>query len=384
MPMPAQVRRPVLGTFALLLVAGAPPAAAQGALSLQGFGYPVGGQSTRSLGVGTSIADLDPQSPVNPAAVVMNARAQGYFQYEPEFRSVRAGGVVADTRTSRFPLFMISGRQRSVTMSLSFSSFMDRTWANSYADTQTVGAERIASTVLTQSEGGIADARFAAAYSLNEKVHFGLGLHAFPGRNRVSFGRAFADSAKAGAFSLSDSYNFSGSALSLGALVTPTLHLIIGGDLRFGGPLQMRLGDSTMVGEGSIPFRAGLTATYDGIPGSVLSARVGVDRWTDLAGLGSASLGLADATDMAVGAEIVGPRFGSSAVLFRTGFRSRGLPFSYGTDDVREKAFSGGIGLPVLAGRATLDLAVLRASRTAGAVTEKAWVISLGVGIRPQ
>ena len=384
MPTSAKVRGRVFGMCAILLVVAAPPAMAQGALSIQGFGYPVGGQSARSLGVGTSIADVDPQSPFNPAAIVMNARAQGYFQYEPEFRSVNAGGKTASTRTSRFPLFMISGRQRSITLSLSFSSFMDRTWANSYADTQTVGAERIASTVLTQSEGGIADARFAAAYSLNEKVHFGIGLHAYPGRNRVSFGRAFADSAKAGAFELSDSYNFSGSALSLGTVLTPTTHLIISGDVRLGGSLRMRLGDSTVVGKGSIPFRAGVSATFDGIPGSVLSARVGMDQWTDMAGLGTASLGLRNATDMSVGAEVVGPRVGPSALLFRTGFRSRGLPFAYGTNAVREKAISGGLGLPVLAGRATMDLAVVRATRTAASVTEKAWVISLGVGIRPQ
>ena len=384
MTMRTKVLGRVLGIGALVFVAAAPPAMAQGALSILGFGYPVGGHSARSLGSGSSIAGLDPQSPFNPAAVVMNARAQGYFQYEPEFRSVSAGGNAVDTRTSRFPLFMISGRQQSITVSLSFSSFLDRTWANSYADTQMVGSERIASTVLTQSEGGIADARLAAAYSLNDKVHFGIGLHAYPGRNRVAFGRSFADSAKAGAFSLTDSYNFSGTALSFGAVVTPATHLIFGGDLRLGGSIRMRLGDSTVVGEGSIPFRAGVTATFDGIPGSVLSARIGMDQWTDLAGLGTTSLGLRNATDMAVGAEIVGPRFGPSAVLFRTGFRSRGLPFSYGSNDVREKAITGGLGVPVLAGRATMDLAIVRATRTSATVTEKAWVISLGVGIRPQ
>lgn len=379
----AKVLRRVLGIGAMVFLTTVPAASAQGALSILGFGYPVGGQSARSLGSGTSIADLDPQSPFNPAAIVMNARAQGYFQYEPEFRSVTVGGKSATTRTSRFPLFMISGRQRSITMSLSFSSFMDRTWANSYADTQMVGAERIASTVLTQSEGGIADARLAVAYTVNDKVHFGLGLHAYPGRNRVAFGREFADSAKAGAFSLTDSYNFSGSAISFGTVLTPATHLVLSGDVRLGGTLRMRLGDSTVVGEGKIPFRAGVTATFDGIPGSVLSARFGVDRWTDMAGLGTASLGLKDATDMAVGAEVVGPRVGPSALLFRTGYRSRGLPFTYGTNDVQEKAISGGLGLPVLAGRALMDIAIVRATRTSASVSEKAWVVSLGVGIRP-
>lgn len=358
-------------------------ARAQGALSLEGFGYPIGGTSARALGSGGSLIDLDPQSPVNPASIVLSSRLQGYVQYEPEFRSVSAGGETAKTTTSRFPLFMVTGRQGRATFALSFSSFMDRTWSNSYADTQTVGTEHIASTVLTSSVGGIADVRGAMAWSFNENLHVGAALHVYPGEDRVTFGRVFADSLAIGSFQLSNVFSFSGSALSLGAVWITKQHLVFAGDLRAGGTLRLRLGDSTIVGSGRIPLHLGASASYDGIPGTVFSLHVAKDQWTDLRGLGSESLGIQDATDVAVGTEVAGPRVGGSQMLVRAGFRTRGLPFTYGTTPVKENSFSTGVGIPIAGTRAIMDLGLVRASRTASSVSEKAWLVSVGIGIKP-
>lgn len=370
--------------IALLATAMAPGRApAQGALSILGFGYPLGGQSARSLSSGTSLAGIDPQTTVNPAAIVLNARAQGYAQFEPEFRTASAGAITAKTTTSRFPLFMVSGRQGRATFALSFSAFMDRTWANTYADTQTVGTERLASTVVTSSVGGISDSRVAMAWSFTEKFHLGAAVHLFPGQNRVGVGRAFGDSSNAGSFQTSSSYTFSGTALSLGGVFSAGAHLILSGDVRLGGTMSMRSDDSSVVGSGRVPLRLGVSATFDGIPGAVLSGRVSRDRWTDLAGLGLATLGLNDATDVAVGTEITGPRIGANALLIRAGYRSRGLPFAYGTSPVSEKSASGGVGVPIFGGRTLIDLGVVRATRTSSNVSEKAWLLSVGVGIRP-
>jgi hypothetical protein len=371
--------------FGLLVVAciAATDARAQGALSVLGFGYPVGGMSARGLATGTSIAGLDPQSPLNPASIVLNARAQGYLQFEPEYRTVTAGANAVKTTTARFPVFMISGRQGRATFSLSYSSFLDRTWANSYADTQTVNGEQIASTVVAQSAGGITDARFGAAWSFSEKIHVGLGVHMYPGQNRVVNGRVFTDSSKTGSFTLSSDYIFSGAALSLGGVFVPGGHFVLAADMRLGGSLRMRLGDSTEIGRGKVPFRAGLSATYDGIPGSTFSARVGTEKWSDLAGLGSASLDLRDATDLSLGTEISGPRYMGAPVFLRAGVRARGLPVAYGTSPVQERSVSGGLGIPVAGGRSNIDLSVVRATRSASGVSEKAWLVSIGVGIRP-
>ena len=358
-------------------------ARAQGSLGTLGLGYPLGGQSARSLGTGASVADLDPQTPINPAAIVLNSRAQVYGQYEPEFRTVTIAGVGTKTTTSRFPLFMLTGRQGRATFAISFSSFMDRTWVNTYADTQTVGSERLASTVLTQSIGGISEGRAAMSWSFSDNIHVGFGLHVYPGDNRVSVGRIFADSARAGNFQNTNGYSFTGTAISFGTLLVPGKHFVVASDLRLGGSLTMRLGDSLTVGKGSIPLRYGVSASYDGIPGALLIARFGGEKWSDLRGLGSSTLGLKDGTDMSVGTEIVGPRISGAPVLLRAGYRSRGLPFTYGSSAVTETSSAGGVGIPLIGGRAVFDVGVVHASRTAVGIAEKSWLISVGFGIRP-
>jgi hypothetical protein len=358
-------------------------AAAQGALSILGFGYPVGGQSARSLGTGTSIADLDPQSPLNPASILLNARMQGYAQYEPEFRTVKLGANSVKTSTSRFPVFMATGRQGRAAFSISYSAFLDRTWANSYADTQVVNGEKIGSTVLTQSAGGITDARFGAAWSLTEKAHIGLGIHLFPGQNHIVNGRSFNDSTKAGSFALEKTYNFSGSALSLGGVLVPGAHFVLSGDLRLGGTMKMMDGDTVEVGRGKVPFRAAVSALYDGVPGATFHVRLGTEKWSDMNGLGSASLPLRDASDFSIGTEITGPRYQDSPIFIRGGYRSRGLPVAYGTSSVNETSFSGGVGVPIAGGRGQVDLGIVRANRSAAGISEKAWLVSIGVGVRP-
>jgi hypothetical protein len=368
---------------AAVVTAFAAPLGAQGALSVLGFGYPVGGMSSRGLGSGTALGGLDPQSPLNPASIVLNARMQGYVQYEPEFRTVKVGANSVSTTTARFPVFMATGRQGRATFAVSYSSFLDRTWANSYADTQVVSGERIGSTVITQSTGGITDARFAASWTLHEKAHVGLGVHLYPGQNSVLSGRIFGDSSRAGSFSLSKTYNFSGSAFSLGGVFVPIPHFVVAGDLRVGGALRMRDGDTTEVGRGTVPTRASVSVLFDGVTGSTFALRVGTEQWSDLAGLGSSALSLRDATDISLGGEIAGPRYGGTPVFIRGGYRSRGLPVHYGTAPVNETSISGGLGVPVASGRAQIDLGIVRANRSAAGISEKAWLVSVGVGIRP-
>jgi hypothetical protein len=376
--------RPGAALAGALLLAAAPLAAtAQGALSQLGFGYPIGGLSARSMATGTALGDLDALSAINPAAIVLNARAQGYFQFEPEFRQVNAGSGAVGTTTLRFPLFMVTGRQGRATFALSYSSFMDRTWSNSYPDTQVIGSEKVPSTVLTSSEGGIADIRGAMAWSVSERVHIAVAAHIYPGQNRVIAGRIFPDSLQAGSFQNVNTYTYAGTGVSVGGVwITPS-HLTLAADLRAGGTLDMRLGDSTRVGSGRIPLRYGLSVAYDGVPGAVFAVRYAGERWSDLRGLGSASLGIADASDLSVGAEAAGPRVGTAAMMFRLGYRSRGLPFTYLGDNVREASYGGGVGIPIGGTRAFLDLGLARDARRAAGVKESAWRLSIGVGIKP-
>ena len=358
---------------------------AQGALSLQGFGYPGGETSTRALGTGGSLADFDANSPINPAALLVGSRATVYLQYDPEFRWVTGTGLNASTVTARFPLFLISGRMGQARFSLSYASFLDRTWTNTYQDTQVVGTLRVPSTVTAVSSGGISDIRAAMSWTFSSRLTVGAAIHVFPGQNHIVFGRAFpSDSTSFGAFAQTSTFNYSGSAVSFGLIATPIDHINLGVSGRYGFSMHVHEGDSTTVGDANVPNRISFSGAYDGITGTILSARYGTEKWSAMRGLGSAGLSVFDATEFSAGLETGGPRIGAIPIAVRLGYRARQLPFGVGAQQVSETEFTGGLGIPLSSGRAALDLSIAHALRSANVgLSETGWIFSLGIAIKP-
>lgn len=369
--------------LAAAFVLTGPALRAQGALSLQGFGYPGGQLSTQALGTGGAMAEFDPQSPLNPAALGVGKRALVYLQYDPEFRTVTLPGSNVSTTTARFPLFAVSGRYGKANFGLAFSSYVDRTWTNTFADTQVVSGEKIGSRLAASSAGGISDLRVAMSWTFTPRFLVGIGVHAFPGENRTSIGRLFNDSAKFGNFTSSNTMAYNGTAVSLGVVAVPVNHLNVAASARFGGTLRIRMGDSTVLGQAHVPGRYGVGFAFDGVPGTVFSARFNTERWSDLKGLGSTALQLHDATEAAAGVETIGPHVAGQTTVLRLGYRDRGLPFSADANVVKERSVTGGVGLPLARGFMAVDLAVARAVRTSGNSSETGWIVSVGLAIRP-
>src|SRR5690348_12672731 len=112
-------------------------ASAQASLSLQGFGFPAGQMSTRTLGAGGSLAEIDPLTPVNPASVALLLTRMIYVQAEPEYRTVHSQNGTDHTTTPRYPNFFgaipIGG---GLVMSLGSSSLLDRTGTTTFASPQ--------------------------------------------------------------------------------------------------------------------------------------------------------------------------------------------------------------------------------------------------------
>ena len=104
-------------TLIITALAAALPGAlaAQGALAIQGYGYPTGQLGAGSVGLGSASAELDPASAINPAALSASTRFSVYMQFQPEFRRTSVGG------TSDKSTLMVLMRRRSAWASRSVS-----------------------------------------------------------------------------------------------------------------------------------------------------------------------------------------------------------------------------------------------------------------------
>ena len=76
-------------------------------------------------------------------------------------------------------------------------------------------------------------------------------MHVFPGENSVIFRPSSfpQDTTTFGAFQQTNTYNFSGSAVSFGIVATPLRHINIGLSGRRGFSMHEHQGDSTTIGD---------------------------------------------------------------------------------------------------------------------------------------
>jgi len=388
-----------IAVAALTLHAAA--ARAQGSLSTQGYGYPSGELSTRALGTGGSVGEFDPASPINPAALgswgasPINSAIRQWWgrtaftaQYDPEFRTVTAGGSTQNATLTRFPLVAIAIPVRArLQMGLSAATLLDRTFSTSVPSTATIGGETVTGTQTIESRGAMEDVRLGGAYNIGNALSLGLAGHLVTGQHRVVSGREFTDTTQFGTVSDSTAVDFTGLAFSAGAEWRIVRGVSIAGSYKKGGALRAERNDTTLR-KATVPDRVGVGVRLDRIPGASFTASWANTKWTNMNGLGVSDLRISDGPEYAAGVEAVGPRLGPSALLFRFGGRHRTLPFGVGGADVHETAFAGGVSAPFTGGHAVLDLGLQHASRTADGGTaasakERAWTLSVGLTVRP-
>lgn len=361
----------------------------QGTLSTQGFGYPPGQFSTRALATGGAISEFDFDSPVNPASIGLSGEPRLFLQYEPELRRLTNGAASSNTTTSRFPVISALVPAGShATIGVSVSTYLDRSSGTQVIRTLDVAGVLATSTETNRVEGSLNDLRLAVGYTPNQKVQIGLGGHVFTGRNRDSFLQTFPDTLKLSSISQTTSLDFSGFGVSAGVLFKPSRVFGIGISGLKGAKISTHAGD-TLVSEANIPDRISAGISYEGIPGSSISARVSRELWSKLNGLaGSTGSKATDAWDSGVGVEALGPNISARQTIFRFGARYRTLPYEAANEQVNELAFSGGIGAQFFRNRAAFDFGIEYATRKSdasslSALKEKAYIFSFGLRVRP-
>lgn len=375
--------RHIVCAVAALLVGSS--AAAQGTVSTQGFGYPAGGLSTRAAASGGAFAEFDFASPRNPSSLLGWGRGGAYFQYDPEFRSLDAPNGSESGTIPRFPLAIAAVQvgTRAI-VALSYTTFLDRTWATSVRDRQVLGPDTVQYEEHVESIGSISDIRLGVGYSLSPSVGLGIGLHGFTGSNRLSLERQFDDSLTFGTLVRNLTLGYLGTGVSAGVTWRPDASLALGVSLRAGGNLDLRVGD-TVVATGRIPNRFGAAVRFDGLPGASLGFSAERTDWTRMVELStSGNLVAFDVWEYGLGAELAGPRLGGVPALISLGYRTRDLPFSVTGERVPERIFAGGVGIPLAGPRVIVDFGLQRASRgEIDGVRERAWIVSFALTIRP-
>jgi hypothetical protein len=373
----------------LALFSTAASAGAQGTLSTQGFGYPPGEFSSRALATGGGLAQLDPQSVLNPAAVSTAGDPLLFLQYDPEFRRITSGGVTERTRTARFPLVVASvpvwGK---ATLAASVSTLLDRSWQTERTSEQLIAGDPATVTERVRSIGAINDIRLAAGWAPNSFLQIGIGGHVFTGQNRLFFDQSFPDSLHFVPVSQTSSLEYTGLAISGGVILHPSSVVALALSGRKGGELKARSGD-TIVSTANIPNRFGAAIAYGGISGANLSVQVDRELWSSINGLGSDEARAVDAWDFGGGVEATGPRLLERVVLLRLGARYRTLPFIAAGSEVRELSFAGGFGMQFSRNRAAFDVTLQHSSRTPASssvlddIKERAYTLSFGLRVRP-
>jgi hypothetical protein len=371
--------------IALGLSLGAATAGAQANLGSQGFGYPPGQLSSRALGTGGSIAELDPLSPLNPASVALNQTRIVEFQIEPEFRTVNSSAGSEHTTTARYPnVFVGIPVGKSWVVAAGASTLLDRTSTTEFNTSQILpGPDTVAMHTTYRIDGAMSDVRLAGAYNARPWLRFGVGLHAITGHNLVSITQDFADSAQFEAFNQSLVLDFSGVAASAGMQMT-SKNWGVGVSGRLGGNLHTSIED-TVLSRAKVPSRFGASLAFTGVANSAFAIRTSRDNWSALNGLQTPGGARAvDAWDSSIGADVAGPRMGSQIIYVRAGLRNRTLPFQAEGHDVTENSVSGGLGTTFANGRVITDFAAIYANRSAGLpATEHAWTLSFGISLRP-
>jgi len=374
-------------TLAALTLAVPAVALAQGTLSTQGFGYPTGGMSTRSLGTGGAITEFDPLSTTNPAALPSIGGGALYVQAEPEFRRLSVGAGTESARIARHPLTTIAFPLSSTfTAGLSLSNMLDRSFETNERRQQTIGGEVLPTTNFFKSDGAIADVRLALAWSPANWIRFGVAGHAITGDNRLRSTQVFDDSARYASIVDTSTVTYVGTAVSAGTALFIANTIGLAASYRKGGAMSVKHGDTTLA-KANVPDRMSFGVAFVGIRGTTIGVRTSKDTWTRMRGLGSATLPISEDWDTSVGADVLGPRFGQRAIQLRAGARWRTLPFGLATTAVKEKSASFGFGTLFARNRIGLDVTGIRALRdpvsSAVDLRETAWTISAGLTVRP-
>jgi len=379
------VRRALL----LLALAAAAPGAASAQSSqfgVRGLGMPGRPLSARAFSSGGAFAMFDPQSGLNPAALGGLAALTAGVGALQDFRHVENPAGSRSLRETRFPHLSVAGPvgRRPGVVGLSFSSYTSRDFTLASADTVELRGILVPVTDTFTSRGGLSDLRAAGAYRLTENWIVGGAFHVITGSNRLTSRRTFEDSSYQAARQRSE-LSYAGIGASVGVVRHFGTAFSVAATLRSDGHVNVDR-DSARVARIDLPYTFGLGLRWRAGPKLELAGQTVARTWSasnsDL--LAQGGVGADNTVEVAVGGEYTPDPKRPGRRPIRFGARYGTLPFLLlPGEQPHEVGVSVGTGLRFAQERAGIDLGLEHVWRSAGEFSERAFLINIGVTVRP-
>jgi hypothetical protein len=353
---------------------------------VRGLGFPGRGLATRAIGTGGAFGLFDPESSLNPAAIGGVVNLTSVFTVSQGFRSVENPAGTASTRDTRFPQLMIVGpvRQTGAALGFSYSNYTSRDFTLATSSTIDLRGVPVGVTDSFSSRGGTNDLRLAGAYRLHDRWTFGAGVHVITGSNRLESRRFFADSAFLSSSQRAE-VSYAGVGVSAGVVRQLGPRFAVAALVRSDGHLNIDR-DSARVGTVDLPYSFGLGIRWQPVSNVDFATQALVRTWSgansDL--LQQGGVGAENTFEVAAGAEYIPDLKRPYRRPIRLGARYARLPFPLvpGAQG-HEYGVSAGSGMRFAQQRGGIDLALEHVWRSEGVYTERGFILSLGISVRP-
>ena len=340
-------------------------------LSIHGLGIPGRFESVRARATGGAFAAFDQLSALTEAPTAgltrLTATAAGaHTVLHDDF-----GGVTGSRRTSRFPLFQVLGTLgHGVVVGGGFTTYLDRSYKVTIADTITLGGSGQAVTDRLASDGGVTDVRFIVSRRWG-RLALGGAYHLLTGSTRVSAVRTFTDTSTYFGVTESGEIAYHGAGYSASALLSlPAVSIT--GFWRTDARLTSEVAGVT-VAVNDLPRTVGGGIRWQPAPDVIFAGSVLRRSWA-----AAADSNAYNTTSWSAGADL---RLGG--VPLRFGVRGGDLPFGPGGHAPSERAVAVGSGLTLSQGRGVIDFALERLQRRSAGLTETGWTALIGLTLRP-
>lgn len=372
----------------VLALAAAPVAvsAQSSQFGVRGLGMPGRPIGARAFGSGGAFAMFDPQSGLNPAALGGLAALTAGFAALQDFRHVENPVGSQSLRETRFPHLSVAGPigSRPGVVGVSFSNYTSRDFTLASADTIPLRGLPVPVTDTFASRGGLSDLRAAGAYRFKDVWVVGGAFHVITGSARLSSRRTFEDTTYQAARQRSE-LSYTGIGVSLGVVRNFGKALSVAATVRSDGHVNVDR-DSARVGRIDLPYTFGFGVRWRARPKLELASQAVMKTWSAANSdfLAQGGTGADNTLEVAFGGEYTPDPQRPGRRPLRFGARYGTLPFLLVPgEQPHELGVSIGTGIRFAQDRAGIDLGLEHVWRSAGEFSERAFLINVGVTVRP-